>query len=172
MLKKLLPFTLTLFVLIFDQITKYLVIKWIPVHGTAFSFFDGFLRVIHEKNLGIAFSMGNNLQDSFRLFLFIAVPILVMGFVVFYYFTSKELTLIQCWALAGILGGGFGNIIDRIFRPEGVVDFISVRFYGLFGMEYFPTFNVADSSVVVCGIFLVISLFIQENANKKKQISK
>lgn len=57
-----------------------------------------------------------------------------------------------------ILGGGVGNIIDRIFRPLGVVDFIDVRFYGLFGLERWPTFNIADSAIVVGGILLIISL--------------
>ena len=52
-----------------------------------------------------------------------------------------------------------GNIIDRIFRPEGVVDFISAKFYGILGFERWPTFNAADSSVVVCGIILVVTLF-------------
>ena len=42
-----------------------------------------------------------------------------------------------------------------------MVDFIDVKFYGLFGMERWPTFNVADSAVVVCGILLVVSFLIQ-----------
>ena len=50
-------------------------------------------------------------------------------------------------------------IIDRIARPDGVIDFLSVKFYGLFGLERWPTFNVADSAVVVCGILLVVSGF-------------
>ena len=63
-------------------------------------------------------------------------------------------------SVCGIVGGGIGNLIDRFFRPEGVVDFIDVKFYGLFGMERWPTFNVADSAVVVCGILLIISFKI------------
>ena len=70
---------------------------------------------------------------------------------------SNDFTKLQRWAIAGIVGGGIGNLIDRIFRPEGVVDFIDVKFYGLFGMERWPTFNVADSAVVVCGILLIVS---------------
>jgi signal peptidase II len=60
--------------------------------------------------------------------------------------------------VAGIIGGGVGNLIDRVFRPEGVVDFIDVRFFGLFGLDRWPTFNVADSSVVVCGALLAASI--------------
>ena len=72
----------------------------------------------------------------------------------------------------GIAGGGFGNLIDRFFRAEGVVDFIDVKFYGLFGMERWPTFNVADSAVVVCGILLIISFIvtsIKESKSSKEE---
>ena len=41
---------------------------------------------------------------------------------------------------------------------QGVLDFIDVKFWGLFGLERWPTFNVADSAVVVCGILLMLSL--------------
>ena len=75
----------------------------------------------------------------------------------------------------GIVGGGFGNLIDRFFRAEGVVDFIDVKFYGLFGMERWPTFNVADSAVVVCGLLLVISFIItsvKESKTSKEEKSQ
>jgi signal peptidase II len=86
-----------------------------------------------------------------------------------YYFKSDEFTQLQRWAAAGIIGGGLGNIIDRIFRPDGVVDFVSVRLYGLFGFERWPTFNVADSSVVVCCIILLISILITPQKPKEKK---
>ena len=53
-----------------------------------------------------------------------------------------------------------GNLIDRFFRPAGVVDFIDVRFFGILGMDRWPTFNIADMSVVVCGIMLLLSFII------------
>ena len=79
-----------------------------------------------------------------------------------YYVRGREITTLQRWAIAGILGGGIGNLLDRLFRPGGVVDFIDVRFFGIFGLRRWPTFNVADSSVVVCGILLVLSLLLWE----------
>ena len=76
--------------------------------------------------------------------------------------------------VVGIIGGGIGNLIDRIFRAEGVVDFIDVKFYGLFGMERWPTFNVADSAVVVCGILLIVSFIAMtiKDIKSKKEESK
>ncbi|MBR6583864.1 MAG: signal peptidase II, partial [Treponema sp.] len=101
------------------------------------------------------------------------IPIIVMVMVIVVYLRNNDFTKLQRWCIAGIVGGGIGNLIDRIFRAEGVVDFIDVKFYGLFGLERWPTFNVADSAVVVCGILLVIS-FIQtiiadSKANKENQ---
>jgi signal peptidase II len=77
---------------------------------------------------------------------------------IIYYLTTADFTWLQRWIIAGILGGGIGNIIDRIARSEGVVDFISVKFYGLFGLERWPTFNIADSSVVICCFILFFTV--------------
>ena len=59
-------------------------------------------------------------------------------------------------------------MIDRLFRSLRVVDFISVKFYGLFGLERFPTWNVADSAVVVSVILLLLSFIIKEIKGSKK----
>ncbi|HKJ85116.1 MAG TPA: signal peptidase II, partial [Spirochaetia bacterium] len=106
--------------------------------------------------------IGGELGPPLRRVLFIVFPLLVIGGLVFYYFRTDEFTRLQRWAIAGIIAGGIGNVIDRIFRPAGVVDFLDVKFYGLFGLERWPTFNVADSSVVVCGILLMISVLFEK----------
>jgi len=158
------PFSLTAFVVLLDQITKaFIVANW-PREGTIIKdvFSNDFLLIYHVRNKAIAFSIGHNLPDQFRFPLFVVVPILVLAFLVLYYFKIGDFTKLQRWAIAGIIGGGIGNIIDRIFRPDGVVDFISVKFYGIFGMERWPTFNVADSSVVVCCIILFVTMLKQQ----------
>jgi signal peptidase II len=77
---------------------------------------------------------------------------------------------VQRWATAGILGGGIGNLIDRIFRSEGVVDFISIKFYGFLGFERWPTFNIADSSVVVCCLLLFITILFSFKKTKTEKV--
>lgn len=156
------PFILSAVLIIADQITKLLVIAKIPYRTIAFTMWNDFFRLIHVRNTGVAFSMGDSLPLAFRKVLFIALPLIAMVILVLYIIRSREETVFQKYCLAGILGGGLGNQIDRIFRPEGVVDFLDVRFYGLLGMERWPTFNVADASVVVCGILLFISLWGKE----------
>jgi len=172
--EKVLPFSLTAFIIIVDQIFKAVIVKLNPNAGYGGFikdvFNNDFLVIHHVRNKAIAFSLGQNLPDAFRPIMFIVIPILVLGFLVWYYFKSNEFTAIQRWAAAGIIGGGIGNIIDRIFRTDGVVDFISVNIYGLFGMQRWPTFNIADSSVVVCCILLLITMFFtpakKENKNE------
>jgi len=160
--ERLLPLSLTAFILTLDQITKAIIANNWPIdryNVIAQVFGNDFLQIIHVRNPAIAFSMGNGLPDMIKPFLFIVVPILVLGFLIWYYFKTSEFTFVQRWAAAGIIGGGLGNITDRIFRTEGVVDFIDVKFYGIFGWDRWPTFNVADSSVVVCSILLLFTMF-------------
>ena len=108
----------------------------------------------------------------------LSCAIIVLGIVIRVYFKNDEFTKLQRWAICGVVGGGFGNIIDRVFRPAGVVDFIDVKWFGiessplsLFRMPRWPTFNVADSAVVVCGIILVVSfivVIVEEGKQTKK----
>jgi signal peptidase II len=164
---KLIPFLLTGLIILADQLVKGFIVKNWPLENgrggefIADVFSNDLLWIIHVRNKAIAFSLGNNIPENLRPALFIVLPLLVLAFLGWYYLKTNELTRIQCWAFAGILGGGIGNIIDRIFRPDGVVDFISVKFFGLLGLDRWPTFNIADASVVVCSIvlFLTIMLF-------------
>jgi signal peptidase II len=64
------------------------------------------------------------------------------------------------------LGGGIGNLIDRIFRNFRVVDFISVKVYGFLGFERWPTWNIADASLVVSGILLAASIILESKEGK------
>ena len=171
-IEKLLPLSLTGIIILVDQITKGIIVKNWPETGLIKDVFsNNFLWIYHVRNKAIAFSLGENIPEFVRPITFIIIPILVLGFLLWYYFKSDEFTKLQRWAAAGFIGGGLGNIIDRIFRPDGVVDFISVRLYGFLGFERWPTFNVADSSVVVCCIILLISIiFTPQKTKEKKEI--
>jgi signal peptidase II len=164
--EKLLPLSLTAFIILLDQLVKAFIVKNWPNYGLIKDVFNNdFLWIYHVRNKVIAFSLGQNLPQGIRPVLFIFVPILVLGFLSGYYFKTDEFTKIQRWAAAGIIGGGLGNIIDRIFRPDGVVDFISVNFYGFLGFDRWPTFNVADSCVVVSCILLFLTVFFTPKKN-------
>ncbi len=173
-LKKLLPLILTALVILLDQITKALVVKFIPTYslftdGCIVPVFGDFIRLIHVRNKAVAFSLGSTLPQHTRKLLFSFLPLMIIALVFVAYFKNDDFNRIQRWSICGILGGGLGNLIDRFFRPDGVVDFIDCYFFGLFGMERWPTFNVADSAVVVCGILFVLSFILQMKDEPSKQ---
>lgn len=169
---KLLPLALALFVIFLDQITKTLVVKNIPLYTIGAEFFGDFLRIIHVSNTGVAFSVGATWSDIVRFASFVIVPVVVIILVFIVYFRNNEWSTLQRWAIMGIVGGGIGNLIDRAFRAEGVVDFIDVKFFGIFGLERWPTFNVADSAIIVFGILLAITFIISMKKEKSSEKSK
>ena len=158
--RKWLPFLLGLAIVVLDQILKAIIVLNIPMNSIGAEVIGDFFRIIHVRNTGIAFSLGDDLEAPVRLFLFVLFPSAVLIGLSVYSVRSHEVTKFQRWVIAAIVGGGFGNLIDRIFRPEGVVDFLDFKFYGILGMERFPTFNLADSSLVVSGILLLLSLIL------------
>jgi signal peptidase II len=168
--ESLLPLTLTGLIILADQLVKsYIARNWPQDSFISDVFNNDLLQIYHVRNKVIAFSLGRGVPDFLRPILFIALPVLVLGFLLVYYLRSDEFTRVQRWAICGIIGGGLGNIIDRIFRPDGVVDFISVKFFGIFGMDRWPTFNIADSSVVICCIILVITMLHNPQKNKESE---
>ena len=163
-----LPFSLSALVIVLDQAVKaFIVAKW-PNQGSIIKdvFGNEFLVLYHVRNKAIAFSIGDGLSEPFRIVLFIIAPVVVLVFLTWYYIKADEFNSLQRWVIAGIIGGGIGNIIDRVFRKDGVVDFISVKFYGLFGLERWPTFNIADASVVICSIILLITMIIPDKRSQ------
>lgn len=158
---KLLPLSLTGGVILADQLTKLIAQRLLPF-GRPVRVIGDFLRLTYVTNPGIAFSIGRNLQGVGRTVVAVVLPLLVLALILYYYFFVREVTRAQRWLLAAVLGGGLGNYVDRLFRADGVVDFIDFKFYGIFGLARWPTFNVADATVVVSGIALLLSFIISE----------
>ena len=174
--KRFLPFILTVALVVIDQISKLIVIKCIPLNTVGFTLFGDFLIICHVRNTGAAFSLGAGSSAFLRVLVFIILPLALMIVMCYLVATKRKiLTNAQRWIVAGIAGGGFGTLWDRIFRfNEGVVDFISVKFYGLFGMQRWPTFNLSDSFVVIFVILFALSVIFQkspegEGAKEKKK---
>jgi signal peptidase II len=163
------PFLLSIAIILVDQLTKLAIARLIPAGRIAWTAFGDFFWLVHQKNTGAAFSIGDSMPEFDRVTILIVMPLALLAGLSIYMLKTDELSGIQRWAVGGIIGGGLGNISDRIFRPEGVIDFLSFKFYGLFGLERWPTFNVADSAVVVCGILLVFAGFFMPVLNPEAQ---
>lgn len=162
---KLTPFIVSGVIIIADQISKIIIVNTISLHTIGFSLFNGFLRIVHTRNLGIAFSLGIGLPEGVRSILFTFLPVIILVVLIFYYSKSNELSAWERWSIAIVFGGGIGNLIDRVFRPLGVVDFIDVKFFGIFGLQRWPTFNIADASVVIGGIILIVSILFHKEGD-------
>ncbi|MDR2481842.1 MAG: signal peptidase II [Spirochaetaceae bacterium] len=171
------PFLLSVFVILADQLSKIYIVKNWPVTETSGGRFikdvfeNGLLQIVHVRNTVVAFSLGTGLPDAVKPVLFIVFPVLVLLFLIGYYFKGSDWTTPQRWAAAGVIGGGIGNIIDRICAHggvKGVVDFISVKFFGGIFFDRWPTFNIADASVVVCVLFwFAVSLVSPKDARRR-----
>ncbi len=153
-------------IVILDQMVKARIIASIPENRIGLRLANDFLWIVHTRNLGIAFSIGDGVSKLIRVVLFIIVPAIFITGAILYSVKSRSLSLTQRISIAFIVGGGTGNLIDRIFRPKGVVDFISFSLYGFLGLERFPTFNIADLSISIGAGLLLLSGFLYKEGKE------
>jgi signal peptidase II len=141
-------------VLIFagDQISKRIVQHSIP-HGTEIPVISGFFNIIHTENSGIAFSLFAGASSPWKLVLLIGVSLALLITVIVIGLKSRDMTWGTGVGLAMILGGASSNLFDRI-RFGQVVDFLDVYYRSY----HWPTFNVADSAIVVGAGLLIIEI--------------
>ncbi|MBL8472439.1 MAG: lipoprotein signal peptidase [Rhodocyclaceae bacterium] len=133
-------------VVILDQLTKYVVVSGMSYGETwhIASFFD----LVHVRNTGAAFSFLAG-HSGWQRWFFIALAVGVSIWLLRMLAHHAAEALMAC-ALALVLGGAVGNVIDRVARGS-VVDFLSFHL----GEHYWPAFNVADSAICV-GVALML----------------
>ncbi len=134
-------------VIVLDQITKAMILSALQL-GDAHrvtAFFD----IVRAHNRGAAFSFLNDASGWQRWF-FIGLGIVAAAFIVWLLARHGGQRLFG-WALALILGGAVGNVVDRLLHGY-VVDFIQVHWRS----AYFPSFNVADSAITIGATLLII----------------
>ena len=129
-----------------DQITKYLTVANIPLHGSAEAI-PGLFHLTYVRNTGAAFSSFAGMRWLFVL-VFLAFTVAII-----WDFSKNRLpfTTAERWAVVIIYAGGLGNMIDRL-RFGYVVDMICVDFMN------FPVFNVADCFITCGCVFLLAHL--------------
>jgi signal peptidase II len=139
-------YTIVIAVFGLDQISKEVIRRQLPLYGSWPE--EGFLRIVHGLNTGSAFGLFSGFTS-----LLIIASIVGIG-VVLYYFQQQKITVIWYRLSIGlVVGGALGNLADRL-KDGAVVDFISVGWW--------PAFNVADSSISVGMVLLIITLLLGE----------
>lgn len=145
---------LSLFVIAFDQLTKWMIVKWVPLYEQIP--INSFINITHQRNTGAAFSIFADASGWQRWF-FIGLAAIVSVYVVIWLWRIRaDGQAVLSAGLALVLGGAIGNVIDRIMLGN-VVDFIQVLIAGW----PFPSFNVADSAISIGAAFLIFdALFL------------
>jgi signal peptidase II len=143
----------SLAVLLLDQWSKWLVEMHLGPHAH-FEVIPGMLDLIHVQNTGVAFGLFASHGDTFRTLLLLGLGLVALSFVGYYFWLVPKRDRILLSALALVLGGAIGNLIDRLAQG-GVTDFID--FY--VGTWHWHTFNVADSAISVGIGLMILSAF-------------
>lgn len=142
--KKLITF-LAFFILLSDQVSKWLVINSMTLRESHYVF--PFFNIVMVKNNGITFGMLRGLIPSAALIL---ISVIVMIFVFIWASRNRYYML----PAALIISGAIGNIIDRIIHGA-VIDFLDFHLCGY----HWPAFNIADSAIVIGAAILFFISF-------------
>jgi len=130
-------------IVVTDQVTKFIVDRTMPLHHSI-AVIDNLFNLTYIRNTGAAFGIFAGSAAAFRLPFLVFFSLVAIGFIVVMLrrLPDQEKGLIT--ALAFILGGALGNLIDRIAYGE-VIDFLDVYW----GSYHWPAFNVADSFITI-----------------------
>jgi len=144
------------FVLAIDQLTKALVLRYLPFQSpwNPIPFLRSIVTLNHVTNTGAAFGL---FPEGSLFFTLIAV-VVVIAIVVYYRHLPQNQRLVQV-SLGLQLGGAIGNLLDRLHYGK-VIDFIDFHFW--------PVFNVADSSIFIGVIILAYYLFFLSGKQVKQ----
>jgi signal peptidase II len=138
---------IALAVVLVDQLTKTIVSGTFRLNETRT--INAFLDIVCAHNTGAAFSFLAGASGWQRWF-FIGLGAAAAVFIVWLLAHHGGQRLFA-WALALVLGGALGNVIDRLWHGY-VVDFIQVHYRG----SYFPSFNAADSAITIGAGLLIL----------------
>ena len=157
-----------------DQISKFLVVKHIRFQRESIDVIPGFFALVHTRNPGAVIGMFGDLPVPVRLTIFGVFTVVAVGVILSFLWQLPARDRFQALTLGCIFSGAIGNALDRAFNDNHmVVDFLRVYtdHAGIkawlvehFGTNEYPTFNVADSAIVVgVGLFLLRYLFLDDS---------
>jgi signal peptidase II len=147
-------------VLVIDRITKVWAESALG-NGTRMELLGGLLPLTLAYNKGAAFGM--SIGEDSRWF-FIPVTFVALGLMAVLYRQAEARDWLRHTALALVVSGALGNLYDRIFIAEGVVDFFGPVDLGFYN---FPIFNVADIAITCGAILLAVSFWQEEKAERR-----
>lgn len=140
-----------------DILTKYLVNTRIHLYERI-DLIGSFVQLTKLYNKGGIFGILQGYQKLFLIF-----SIIVLCIMIALYIYEKNKTMLFSISMGLIFSGALGNILDRLIGRPGVVDFIYI---GVDRIYRWPAFNVADCSIVVGAVMLLIFFYTQSREKK------
>lgn len=152
-------FGMIIFIVLFDQLSKWWIISAFPYENYSIRIIPNILRFTYVTNKGAAFSF---MQKWPFILIMINFALIIGCFLLIA--LKKVKSTVSLLFLSMIIGGGLGNLIDRIFRGA-VIDYIDLGFWPF---NQFAIFNFADCMVVVGAMGLLVYLICQESQKTKR----
>ncbi|MBZ2209097.1 signal peptidase II [Massilia soli] len=144
-------------VILLDQITK-ITIERLFVYGEE-RVVTSFFNLVLAYNRGAAFSFLSN-ESGWQRYFFTAIGIIAVVFIITQLRKNAGQRMF-CWAMALIMGGAIGNVIDRVAYGH-VIDFLDFHFGSL---GHFPAFNIADSAIFIGAVLFIYDELRRVNKN-------
>jgi signal peptidase II len=135
-----------------DRLTKMIVESRVSFFDT-YKVIPGFFDIVRSQNRGVAFGIFNDSTSEWRTTLLVIASMAAVVLVSVMLWNASRLDRWSIWGFALILGGAAGNVFDRVVHGR-VTDFL-LLYVGDF---QWPTFNVADSAIVVGSCLLLADL--------------
>lgn len=145
-------------IILIDQLIKFFVSTGLKPVGTV-SVIDGVFNLTYVENRGVAFGMFKDM----RWFFVVLTSILIFA-IIFYMFKKRPQSKLFYICAGMIIGGGIGNLIDRVLYGY-VVDYLSLSFFP-------PVCNLADYCITIGVIILAVYMLFFSNTFKEKKVKK
>jgi len=137
-----------------DQLSKFLIRQNIDQYSELKLIGDYFI-LTNVENSGAFLGMGSDFSPFLKTIFLLILPIIVLIFIMFYVYRDKQIDKISLIGFCLIIGGGIGNIYDRILYGS-VTDFLFIDLGGIFKTGIF---NIADLSVTTGMILILLMSF-------------
>lgn len=146
---------LIIFNIAIDQITKVIARSTLTFQK-AENVIGDYFQLIWVENKGAFLGMGSDMNPALRLVFLLILPTIVLGYVTYYIVKTKALDRLSLVAFCCIIGGGIGNVFDRVVFGQ-VTDFFFIDLGSVFRTGIF---NLADMSVTTGMLLLIFSNFL------------
>lgn len=139
-----------------DQLIKFFVLEYLAPVGSV-TVIDNLFSLVYVENRGAAFGIFQN-----QVWIFALITVLMIAFFLYLLISGKIKGKLFTASSILIIGGGVGNLLDRLFRGF-VVDYLSLSFFP-------PVCNFADYCITIGAVLFIISMFISSDKDSKKTL--